>query len=61
MVKPDKDQLVPVTISTKKRKTLGKSTYIAKRLLPQVREMEVAKSPVAEILDLLGLKVALPN
>jgi hypothetical protein len=37
-------------------KTLGKSTYIPKRLLPKIREMEAAKSPVAAVLDLLGVR-----
>lgn len=37
-------------------KTLGKSTYIPKRLLPKILEMEAAKSPVAAILDLLGVR-----
>ena len=37
-------------------KTLGKSTYIPKGLLPKVLEMEAAKSPVAAILDLLGVR-----
>jgi hypothetical protein len=37
-------------------KTLGKSAYIPKRLLPKIREMEAAKSPVAAILDLLGVR-----
>ena len=37
-------------------KAIKRSTYISKRLLPKVLEMEAAKSPVAEILDLLGVK-----
>jgi hypothetical protein len=37
-------------------KTKTRTKYIPKRLLPKVLEMEAAKSPVAAILDLLGVR-----
>ncbi len=40
-----------------KEKTVSKSTYIPKRLLPQVQQMEVEKAPVREILGVLGVKL----
>ena len=37
-------------------KTISKSTYIPKRLLPQVQQLEGDKAPVRDILKLLGSK-----
>ncbi|NJN11535.1 MAG: hypothetical protein HC815_27595 [Richelia sp. RM1_1_1] len=36
-------------------KTISKSTYISKRLLPKVQQLEINKAPVKEILHLLGV------
>ena len=36
-------------------KTISKSTYISKRLLPKIQQLESEKAPVKEILKLLGV------
>ncbi|NJM22376.1 MAG: hypothetical protein HC907_28545 [Richelia sp. SM1_7_0] len=38
-------------------KTIYKSTYISKQILSQVQQLESQKSPVKEILQLLGIKL----
>ena len=40
-----------------KEKTISKSTYIPKRLLSQVQQLEVEKAPVREILGVLGVNL----
>ena len=38
-------------------KTISKSTYISKRLLPKIQQLEMDKAPVREILQVLGIKL----